>query len=120
MIRFGGKRVLLSTVASYWPTKTDGRGVGTKYGIDFLLRNGEIINGFGSDPDARDKLLEFLDDHFTAQYFQSDKCTVCEYKINGKCQKPSGPTADWCDGSNNYRVFIRKKDGAAAASQSVQ
>ena len=98
VINYSGRRILLDTIASYWPySEHPSRGY-RQYGIEFITRSGESITPHGNDEISRDKAIRFLDSYFNPDLFTSQKCYVCALRsktceTDHKCREYTGFTA---------------------------
>ena len=104
VINYAGRRVLLETIASYWPCITRADREEPKYGIEYLLRSGEKVDASGDDKPSRDKAIVFLDSYFKPDAFTGNKCDVCAIK-DKDCNSKYG-----CRPYNGYQGFERAEE----------
>lgn len=108
VISYAGHRVLLETVASYVGIWKNERNKADRYGVRFRLRNGDIVEAMGDDEEARDNVLDFLDDYFAVQRFTSNLCEVCIHKADeeeGDCYRKHNHCGNW----GNRSAFEREE-----------
>jgi uncharacterized protein (DUF1330 family) len=104
VISYGGIRVLLDTIATYWPYNEQGNTNGTwQHGIHYALRSGETETAKGDDKVSRNAALKFLDDHFAPTHFKSNKCQVCVRSAD----RPDCSSKHDCRMYNNFPKFKR-------------
>ena len=102
VINYAGRRILLETIASYWPWITREQHEDTRYGITYFLRSGEKIDAYGNDGLSRDKAVAFLDKHYNITKFTGQKCAVCA-KNSNDCSATYS-----CYSHNDFKGFKRK------------
>jgi len=111
VINYNGQRILLETITGYIGIHLDRDSEADQHGVRFHLRNGEIIEYMGNDRECRDKVLNFLDDHFKPISFFANKCQVCADhtpSTSGYCQVRE------CNAWENYPKFKRKEENESS------
>ena len=104
VINFANCRVLLETIANYWPDSEVGRqNEDDEFGIIYISRSGNKIAANGNDPVARDEVIAFLDNYFRPVEFLAWKCELCAMEAP-KCDSERS-----CYSYNNYKGFVRKE-----------
>ena len=108
VLNYNGQRIVLDTIAGYCGIYRTEKSTTTKQGIRFELRTGETIEQLGNDEVSRDKVLEFLDNHFKPEYFTGNLCHVCIHKkdaVTGDCYTKH----NYCNDYHGFRSFEREK-----------
>lgn len=108
VINFANRRVLLETIASYWPWSTREVHEATRYGIAYLLRSGEKVDAYGNDELSRNKAIAFLDKHYPITKFTAQKCAVC-VRDGKDCSSTYS-----CYSYNNFEGFKRKEENESS------